>query len=587
MSQDATQSDQAGSGSGASHVPAAAKSRNSSSLLRLAPRSMGPHPGRGLEAAPGWLSQQGQFSAEVVAKAGEMSTLKPESLTILVDIVNKCNLRCIMCHFSFDEVFYQRSQLMQPETFSAIAKSIRPYTRKLTLSAAYEPTASPHFGEILRIAGEHRFAEIGFLTNGNLLTDKLAETIVDSGVTELCVSVHAARSETYAHILRGGSLEKAIQNVEKVLELRRLRQSALPRVQFNVALMRSNVEELVEIIELAARLGVDAVAFRHLIVFEGLDMEAESLARHDKRHANRCIRQALLRAQELGVTLFNAADFFDIDGFEAHTQCVEMPAIPAAAEAQPADRGIRARVGAWLKRFPASPPPTAAPVLHGSVDTPAGDIHFYGESVELSGWALAEGGIAGIALARDPLPGDSREDIDADGLVPLGVARFHNATRPDVIRAFPHNRHAFRAGWSFTLHRRDLPQAADGLVVHVIARASNDHRLLIGKRRVSLGVHAGDYCHVRCHKPFDSLYIDARARVYPYPDCHTDQPFGVMAGQSFDDVWHDPRLAALRLDMVAGNAPGMCVRCPLFINRDVDDEQTFAPHADFSTETAR
>ena len=73
--------------------------------LRMAPRDMGAHPGRGLALEPGWQYAGGEFSGAVVAKAREMSTLRPDSLTVLVDIVNKCNLRCIMCHFSFDEVF--------------------------------------------------------------------------------------------------------------------------------------------------------------------------------------------------------------------------------------------------------------------------------------------------------------------------------------------------------------------------------------------------------------------------------------------------------------------------------------------------
>ena len=98
------------------------------------------------------------------------------------------------------------------------------------------------------------------------------------------------------------------------------------------------------------------------------------------------------------------------------------------------------------------------------------------------------------------------------------------------MRAFADNRYAHRAGWSYALRRSALPpDGADGLTVHVIAKARNGNRLLIGKRQVSLSGGDGAFCHVRCHKPFDSLYIDARAHVYPYPDCHTDQPFGDTA----------------------------------------------------------
>lgn len=559
-------------------------SNTRSRALRMAPRAMGAHPGRGLETDAGWLSHGAANDAAVVEKAAELSVLRPESLTVLIDIVNKCNLRCIMCHFSFDEVFYQRSQLMAPETFAAIAATIRPYTRRLTLSAAYEPTASPHFGEILRLAGAQRFPEISFLTNGNLLGEALIDAVLDSGVTEVCVSVHAARPQTYAHILRGGSLERAVGNVEKLLARRRERGSALPQVQFNVALMRSNAEELVEIVELAARLGVDAVAFRHLIVFEGLDMEAETLSRHDKVQANEYIRRALERAQVLGVRITNAADYFDAEGFDPQQQYT---GAPPPLPPPPAEPGLLARLRRRLIRQPVPPP--VAPAINGSVDTPAGDVEFYAAEVELRGWALAPQGLAEVSLSRDRLPGDVPENLDGDGRVPLGRARFHNGTRQDVIDAYREQPYAYRAGWSFLLRRRDLPTGADTVTVYAIARNHVGERLLIGQRRVQLGRRDGSgECHVVCRKPFDSLYIDARSNVFPYSDCHTDQPFGRMeAGRSFADVWHDPRLAALRLDMVAGNAPGMCVRCPLFINREVDSDDTFAAHADFSTETMR
>ncbi|MBL8298674.1 MAG: radical SAM protein [Rhodanobacteraceae bacterium] len=559
----------------------------------MAPRPAGPHPGRGLGVTQGWLSLAGDYSAAVVRKADELSTLRPESLTILVDIVNKCNLRCIMCHFTFDEVFYQRSQLLSPDTFASIARAIRPYTHKLTLSAAYEPTTSPHFAEILRIAGTHRFPELSFLTNGNLLNAALIEAVLDAGVTEVCVSVHAARAATYAHILRGGSIEKAIGNVEKLIARRRERGSTLPRVQFNIALMRSNLSELVEIVELAARLGVDAVAFRHLIVFEGLSMEQESLSHQDRTQVNRHIRRALLRARELGVTITNAADFFDTDEFPAHAQRVDSE--PFAAE-PPREPSLGKKMADMLTRLglrrpqPQQPQPQPNPVI-GFFDTPADDVYFYAPEVELRGWALAPSGITEVAVSREPLPHDPPSAIGRYGFVEIGLARFHNGTRPDVVRAYPDHTHSYRAGWSFMLQRQQLPMAAaDGtLRIQAVARDAAGNALMIGERRVHLNSSLAEgACHLRCSKPFDSLYIDARANVFPYSDCHTDQPFGQMReGHTFEDVWHDPRLAALRLDMVAGNAPGMCVRCPLFINRAVDDAATFAPHVDFSTETVR
>lgn len=520
--------------------------------------------------------------------------LERESLEILIDIVNKCNLRCVMCHFSFDEIFYRHPKLMSPEKFEEILAAIRPFTRRLTLSAAYEPTVSPHFAAMLRIAKKYSFRELSFITNGNIMPESLAEAIVECGVTEVCVSVHAARPETYAKILRGGSLDKAIKNVERLLRVRKqLGDGRTPVIQFNIALMRSNLAELIEIIELAARLGIDAVAFRHLIVFEGLNMESESLARYDKRAVNHCVRKALERAHELGVVIRNAPDYFAVEGANAHAQCVEWkpggegspPAVSIAENVRRKFLGFVRGIGppekALYRQWPGRP--------FGNIDAPADDAEFSGDAAEMTGWALSPLGIDKLQIARESVPGDSASSIGRNGLVVIGDAQFHNSTRPDVMRAQPHIPFVYRAGWSFVLKRSSVPATANGkIILHAIAVDRNGMRASIGRRIVSFRDGVGGAASlIRCHKPFNSLYVDAHGLAYPYPDCHTDQPFGEFAGQPFEDVWHDARLEQLRDDMTAGHAPEMCRRCPLFINREVDTDCTFEPHGDFSREDRR
>jgi radical SAM protein with 4Fe4S-binding SPASM domain len=65
-------------------------------------------------------------------------------------------------------------------------------------------------------------------------------------------------------------------------------------------MMQRNVHELVAIVELAARLGVRQVAFRHLVRWEGLGMEHESLS-DIKAFSNYCLDAAIRRAHELAL----------------------------------------------------------------------------------------------------------------------------------------------------------------------------------------------------------------------------------------------------------------------------------------------
>jgi MoaA/NifB/PqqE/SkfB family radical SAM enzyme len=83
-------------------------------------------------------------------------------------------------------------------------------------------------------------------------------------------------------------------------------------VRFGVVMMRRNIEELPDIVTLAWRLGVDELNFFHAVVYEGLDMERESLVHH-KALSNEYLARALARAQELGVTIVHNPSPFSLD----------------------------------------------------------------------------------------------------------------------------------------------------------------------------------------------------------------------------------------------------------------------------------
>src|SRR5437762_14168509 len=46
-------------------------------------------------------------STEIVDWTRSLAPLGPGRLKVIIDVSNKCNLRCQMCHFSFDDVFHQ------------------------------------------------------------------------------------------------------------------------------------------------------------------------------------------------------------------------------------------------------------------------------------------------------------------------------------------------------------------------------------------------------------------------------------------------------------------------------------------------
>src|SRR6478752_5497538 len=70
--------------------------------------------------------------------AAELAPFGSRKLKVVWDISNKCNLRCRMCHFSFDEVFHREAHYTAPADFERIAAAALPVAHTLILSAANE-----------------------------------------------------------------------------------------------------------------------------------------------------------------------------------------------------------------------------------------------------------------------------------------------------------------------------------------------------------------------------------------------------------------------------------------------------------------
>ena len=219
-----------------------------------------------------------------------------------VDITSKCNLRCVMCYHSLDEFARGKPVNLTPDCFATIAASVLPFAHTLTLSLGSEPLMSPHFVRILRIAAGQHVPNLTFYTNGLLLTEAIADAIVECGVTTVCISVDGARRRTYEAIRRGACFRTLVRNVRTLVERREAARSSTPALRFDVVIMRRNVEELEDIVVLGAKLGISAINLFHVVAYEGLGMEAESMA-CDKERSNYWIARATNAAERLGIAV--------------------------------------------------------------------------------------------------------------------------------------------------------------------------------------------------------------------------------------------------------------------------------------------
>lgn len=189
----------------------------------------------------------------------------PTLLTL--ETSSRCNLRCVMCPQAINAV--ERPKHMDEFLMKGLERFIR-QSGSVQLHGIGEPLASPAFWDSLQFIPQG--CESSINTNFTVLDDRRLKSLMDAPLKFINVSLDAARAQTYQKI-RGFSFEEVIGNIRRFVELRRERGQDSPLLYLNMTLMRSNIEEVLEFINMAADLGADSIYFWHLNRWSDLEMQ--------------------------------------------------------------------------------------------------------------------------------------------------------------------------------------------------------------------------------------------------------------------------------------------------------------------------
>lgn len=131
-----------------------------------------------------------------------------------VETVLGCNLRCAECAIGAKLV--QRKYGMMPfDVFAQIAKKIEPYCDLLYLHIWGEPLLNREILPMIELAS--RFTRTNISTNANMLDRDYAKQLINSGVSEVIVSIDGMSQAVYEHYRVRGDLQKAIAGLRHLV----------------------------------------------------------------------------------------------------------------------------------------------------------------------------------------------------------------------------------------------------------------------------------------------------------------------------------------------------------------------------------
>jgi len=229
-----------------------------------------------------------------------------------LESTSRCNLRCISCPRTYLPFF--KGKDLYEEVFETVKKELFPFLNLIHLESFGEPMMSTRF-EYLMSEAIARNIQVTFCTNGMFLNEKWIRNFLEHDIS-FAISFDGARAQTMKKIRPGKDFRKIINSI---MAFNRLKEEEYPdskaSIRFLTLALKSNIEELPELITLANRLNINNIFIRQLIysLVHPLRIRNELLKYH-KILANKNFVAAKRRAEELGMNL--SVRLFDIEPAE-------------------------------------------------------------------------------------------------------------------------------------------------------------------------------------------------------------------------------------------------------------------------------
>lgn len=219
-----------------------------------------------------------------------------------IEVSSLCNGDCAYCaQWSYRKNW--RGGLMELRTFEHLGPSFAD-ADLVFLQGWGEPLLHPDIWRMVRrvrAAG----AAVGFTTNGMLLDAESLERLVEDEVSIVAISLAGTTPATHERFRPACKFLAIDQALLALAELKRKKRSEYPRVHLAFLLLRSNLEEVGGLVDLASRWGASQIVVSNLswIVEQQMEDECTLLAPEIWPGAAMVLELARRRASAKGVLL--------------------------------------------------------------------------------------------------------------------------------------------------------------------------------------------------------------------------------------------------------------------------------------------
>lgn len=133
---------------------------------------------------------------------------------IVMELTTKCQLSCNYC----DVKQIKRTGIMPDNVFqTAIKKMAESNIDHVNLNGIGEPFLDKKIFERIRFAKKHGIETITFVTNGLLLDEKKSAQLIESGITQITISLDGNSQAALEKTRPGANFELIVENIKKLI----------------------------------------------------------------------------------------------------------------------------------------------------------------------------------------------------------------------------------------------------------------------------------------------------------------------------------------------------------------------------------
>jgi radical SAM protein with 4Fe4S-binding SPASM domain len=166
----------------------------------------------------------------------------PEApITLDIEMVNRCNLRCVMCYTDHHKAEKHTQSL--DDIRMMIRQHVQAGGYCIQIGMGSEILLYKGIERVLKIAREEGVLDVWMFTNGILLTQKIVDALIEFRIARLNISLDGATRETYKAIRGQDKLDQIERNIEMLLKTKEQRGSKLPILRLTYVVQNENIHE--------------------------------------------------------------------------------------------------------------------------------------------------------------------------------------------------------------------------------------------------------------------------------------------------------------------------------------------------------